>query len=164
MTETLFQPGVLMSRIAVLSFAVVLVGCAKKETPPAADTTAALPPPAATISLGDVAGKWTVTVKPEMGDSTLLTYVLDATADMAGWTITLPNRTPQPVRVVAVEGDSIVTESGPYESILRPGVQVTTRSVLRLQDGKLMGNTVAHFQTTAADSVLRTRTEGTRAP
>ena len=39
-----------------------------------------------------------------------------ATADTSGWTLTFPNRKPVPVRVVAVDGDSIVTEAGPYES------------------------------------------------
>jgi hypothetical protein len=36
-------------------------------------------------------------------------------------------------------GDSIITEMGPFESLLQKGVQVTTNSVMRLQDGKLWG-------------------------
>ena len=68
-----------------------------------------------------------------------------------------------PVRVT-VDGDSIMTASGPYESVLRKGVQVTTQSVLRRQDGKLVGMTIARYQGAAADSVVRLRTELTRAP
>jgi hypothetical protein len=68
------------------------------------------------------------------------------------------------VRILAVGGDSIVMESGPYESVLRKGVQVTTRSVQRLVDGKVVGTTTAHYATSGADSVLQLRTEGTRAP
>ena len=68
------------------------------------------------------------------------------------------------MRVVAVAGDSIVTEAGPFESVLRKGVKVSTNSVLRLQNGKLVGTTIAHYATSGADSVRNLRIEGTRAP
>jgi hypothetical protein len=35
---------------------------------------------------------------------------------------------------------------------------------MRLQDGKLVGITVARYATSAPDSVVRLRIEGTRAP
>jgi hypothetical protein len=157
----------MMRRFVMCCCAVVLIGCAKKEQPPAQDTTAAAPAaPAApaAISLTDVAGKWTVVVTNEAGDSTLLTYELTATAEPTGWTITFPNRKPVAVRIIAVNGDSIVTESGPYESVLRKGVQVSTHAVSRLQDGKMVGTTVAHYKTSGPDSVRRIRFQGTRAP
>ena len=68
-----------------------------------------------------------------------------------------------PVRVT-VDGDSIMTATGPYESVLRKGVQVTTEGVLRKQDGKLVGVTRAHYRTAGADSVVRVRIAMTRAP
>jgi hypothetical protein len=64
---------------------------------------------------------------------------------------------------VTIGGDSIITEAGPFESVRRKGVQVRTNSVMRLQDGNLVGNSVAHYVTKAADSVLRLRLTGTRA-
>ena len=67
-----------------------------------------------------------------------------------------------PVRVT-VSGDSIMTATGPYESVLRKGVQVTTDGVLRKQDGKLVGISTAHYRTAGADSVVRLRIEMTRA-
>ena len=100
----------------------------------------------------------------EARDSTLVSYQLTATADTAGWTIVFPNRKPIPVRVAAVAGDSLVIEAGPYESVLRKGVQVTTHGVLRLQNGKLAGLTVAHYKTTTPDSVRRISMDGTRTP
>jgi hypothetical protein len=130
------------------------------------DTTAAAPEaPAgpAPIALADVAGKWSVRVMPESGDSTLLTYELVATADRSGWTLNFPKRPPVPARVTAA-GDSIVTEAGPYESVLRKGAQVTTSGVMRLVDGKLVGITTAHYATSGADSVRNLRFEGIRAP
>ena len=147
--------------------AAVLIGCAKSEKQPASDTTAAASATPATISLGDVAGKWAVRTMTESGDSTLVSFEMVATADTSGWMFNFPNfpnRKPVPVRVVAVDGDSVVTEAGPFESVLRKGVRVTTRTVNRLQDGKLVGVTVARYGTSGADSVRRLRFEGTRAP
>lgn len=159
----------MMRRVVFLCCtAFAVVGCARSdETPATADTAAgtvaatAAPTP---ISLADVAGRWTVRATPETGDTTAVVSQLNAGADTTGWTMTLPNRPPVATRVVLVSGDSIVTENGPYESVLRKGVQVRTRSVMRLRDGKLIGTTVATYSTAGADSVLRLRTEATRTP
>ena len=148
--------------------AALLIACAKAETPPA-DTMAVAPAPspvaapaAAPISLKDVAGKYAVTGKNEAGDSTLVTYDLDATADTTGWTLTFPKRKPIAQRVVAVAGDSIVLEAGPYDSQIQKGVKVTTHTVYRLQDGKLIGRTVARYDTKGPDTVRIVMSEGIR--
>jgi hypothetical protein len=151
--------------------ALVVVGCGKSDNQTTTDTSAgtvaatATPAPPAGLKLADVAGRWNMRAVPESGpDTTPTNYVLTATADTTGWTITFPNR-PTPVAVhVMVAGDSVVTKSGTYESVRRKGVQVMTESVARLQNGKLVGTTVAHYKTTKADSVLRLRVEGTKAP
>lgn len=98
------------------------------------------------------------------GDSTLITYVVNATADTTGWTITFPGRPAIPMRVVGVAGDSVMIEAGPYASALRRGVQVRTTGAFRLQDGKLVGHNVAHYNVRTADSVLMLRSEGTKRP
>ncbi len=151
-------------------FAALFIGCARSErqsaqdtTATATDTAAAISAQPAAISLAEVAGKWRVRATNEAGDS-LVSYELNATADTSGWTIKFPNRPPVPVRVVAVAGDSVVTEAGPYESVLRKGVMVTIRGASRLQGEKLVGSSVARYQTKGPDSVLNVRTEGTRAP
>jgi hypothetical protein len=150
--------------------AAVLVGCAKQDQQPAQDTTAtAAPAPAAAptpppgISLTDVAGKWAMTTKNEAGDSTLVKYELVATGDTTGWTLNFPKRKPVPAHVT-VSGDSIMLDAGPYESVLRKGIKVTTHGVIRLQDGKLAGTTVAHYATKGPDTLRTLKTEGTRAP
>jgi hypothetical protein len=74
------------------------------------------------------------------------------------------NRAPVPVRVVASGGDSVVTATGPYEALRRPGVRVSTRAVYRLRGERLIGRTVARYQSAGADSVLVLHVEGTRAP
>jgi hypothetical protein len=132
------------------------------------DTTSAAPvaPPAPTpIKLADVAGKWAVRLMPESGDSTLAKYEIVATGDSAGWTLNFPKRKPIPIRVVAVAGDSIVGEAGPFESVLQKGVKVTmAHTVYRLQDGKLVGTTTAHYAKSGPDSVAHLRLEATHAP
>ena len=94
-----------------------------------------------------------------MGEAELL-----ATADTSGWTLTFPKRKPIPVRVVAVAGDSVVTEAGPYPSTTVKGAQIRTRAVNRLQDGKLIATLEARYTMAGRDSVLHLRVEGTREP
>ena len=147
--------------------ALAVIGCSRSDDSARDDTGAgavAATAAPASISLADVAGRWTVRSVPVTGDTTAVISQLNAGADTTGWTMTLPNRPPVATRVVLVSGDSIVTENGPYESVLRKGVQVRTRSVMRLRDGKLIGNTVATYSASGADSVLRLRTEATRTP
>jgi hypothetical protein len=94
-------------------------------------------------------------------DSVILTYEMTASADPTAWTITFPGRPPVQVRPT-VDGDSIITEAGPYESALRKGQQVTTKGVFRLVNGELVGTTTAHYQTTGADSVATFRSRATK--
>lgn len=118
---------------------------------------------AATLNLADVAGKWTVQGMAEGSDSVLITYEVNATATTDGWTVVLPGRDPIALHVTT-GGDSVVMRGGPFESVLRPGVQVTTESAARLVNGQLEGWTVAHYQGVAgADSLATLRTRGTRA-
>lgn len=157
-----------MRRLAICCAALALAaGCAKSDK--SATDTAAVPepamaPPPSAITLADVAGTWNQKTMAESGDSVLTTSVLVATADTTGWTFSLEGRKPVPVRVVTVGGDSIVTVTGPFESVLRKGMKVTTTSVMRLEDGKLVSATTARYATKGADSVRQLRVIGERAP
>lgn len=155
-----------MRPVLLLLVTAGIVGCAPREEQPAADTTAAVSTGPAPISLADLAGTWDMTTSREGSDSVLVSFQMMMTADTTGWMQHLPNRDPIPVRVVAVAGDSVVTEAGPHESVLRPGVQVSTQSVMRLQNGQVVGTTVARYsgKGVGADSVLRLTTRGTRRP
>jgi len=158
-----------MSRI-VMGFGlacVLMAACAQEagegeDTAVTEDTLAAAPEPVG-ISLADVAGTWVTEARGEAGEA-VPGFEMVATADESGWEMRFPDREPIPVRVVEVAGDSIVTEAGPYSSILRPGAQVTTRSVYRLEGDRMIGTIVARYQTTEADSVLIVHSEGTRKP
>lgn len=91
----------------------------------AVSRAAAAQQPGAGIKLSDVAGVWTTQSMIGPADSVIATSIVTATADSAGWTMKLEGRDPIPMRIVAMGGDSIVTEAGPYPSILRPGLKVT---------------------------------------
>jgi hypothetical protein len=98
---------------------------------------------------------------PVSGDTTATVYQSVVTAD--GWTMMLPDR--DPIEGVATtSGDSIIVDAGPYESVRRDGLMVTTHAVYRLEGDRLVGTVVAHYETSDADSVLTLTTEGTRAP
>ncbi len=147
-----------MSRLLLLSLLGAALACAGSEE--AADSPDEAT--ASTIALADVAGTWTLRAMAEGSDSVITTYGMVATDNMEGWTMTFPDRDPVPMRVVAVDGDSIVAEAGPYESVLRAGVMVSLRSVSRLQGDMMTGTFVARYETSEADSVLNGRFEGER--
>lgn len=156
-----------MHALRTCAIALLMIGCGKADDKPAEDMTVGEAPPAdqapATISLADVAGTWKVhsTVVGKEGQA--VTYEMIATGDRDGWSIKFPDRDPIPVRIVAVEGDSIISEAGPFESVLRKGVQVRTRVVSRLQNGKIVGTNTAHYDVEGADTVTTLTFEGTRA-
>jgi hypothetical protein len=54
-------------------------------------------------------------------------------------------------------------DAGPYPSVRRKGVTVSTNAVSRLQGGNLVGRSTAHYQVKTADSVLTLNSVGTRA-
>jgi hypothetical protein len=151
--------------IAVLITAAVLAGCAKKDAA-VVDTTAssstAVTTAPAPINLADVAGTWNMSSVPTTGDATPTTSVVVATGNTSGWTITFPGGKAIPMRIT-VDGDSIISEVGPYASVRRKGVQVTTNGVWHLQGGNLVGPTTAHYKVKTADSVLVLNSTATRA-
>lgn len=151
-----------------LALACVLLAACAQEADDAEDSavtedTLAVAPEPAGISLADVAGTWVVDARTEAGEA-VPQFELIATADPSGWELRFPDREPIEMRILEVAGDSIVTESGPYESILRPGVQVSTHAVYRIEGDRLVSTTVARYQTSGADSVAIVHGEGTRAP
>ena len=158
------------TRIAIICCAAVLAGCAKKDeaavdtTAMSSSTTTTMPEPAAVtpINLADVAGKWDVRAVPTSGDTTPTTYVLTAMGTPAGWTLAFPGRKAAVPVNVTVDGDSIIVAAGPYASVRRKGVQVSTNGSLHLQNGGLVGTTTAHYNVKTADSVLVLNTTGTR--
>jgi hypothetical protein len=151
--------------VSVAAATAALMACAKAENTPADTSAAAAPPPPPSMTVADFAGTWAIKATNQAGDSVLVTYDLMATPDGTGWTVNFANRPPVPARVVTVGGDSIVVEAGPYESVLQKGVQVSTHTVLHLENGMLKGMTTARYTgVKTADSVRMLPQEGTKKP
>ena len=118
---------------------------------------------AAALNPADLAGNWRVQGMTETSDSVIVEYTMTATADLTTWVLNLTGRPPI-TPTVMVAGDSVVMDAGPYESVLRPGVQVTTHSVSRMQGAELVGTVTARYATSAGDSVVTLRSRATRVP
>jgi len=76
---------------------------------------------------------------------TVIASEVIATADGKGWVTKIGNRPPIPTRVVASGGDSVVTEAGPFESVLRPGQMVTTRTAGHYKGDTMTGTIEARY-------------------
>ncbi len=162
-----------VSRMTIACSALFIVAaCAKTEqaakdsanaTAAAAPAPEPAPAPAPALSSADLAGKWQMQSVPETGKDTtptkfVLTWTSDSTAVVAF---------PSGVKVkqhISFSGDSVMMKSDEFPSQRRKGVKVQTDVVSRLQGGKLVGMTTAHYKNAGADSVLRLRTEGTKIP
>jgi hypothetical protein len=150
-----------MRRILALC-TVVAVACAKTEQ--AADTTAAAapPPPPPAITAADLAGTWDLKTMPMNRDTVLTTGTMTSTGTADGWTMTLPSsKTPVPVRIVSMGGDSVVSETGQFSSAVRRGQKVSIHSIQHLKDGKLTG--VVHAKYSNGDTATF-RVEATKRP
>ena len=157
-------------RVALASSTLLLVVACSKSDQAAKDSAAAAaaaPPPAApapALNLADFAGKWAMVATPIEGKDTSSTkYTLTATADTSGWMIEFPSGVKVPMQVM-VSGDSLISKTGTFSSQRRKNVKVFTENSFRMQGGKMVGMTTAHYQGAGADSVLHLRTEGTKAP
>lgn len=114
-------------------------------------------------ALGRFAGRWQVRSTNEAGDS-LPSFLLVATEEATGWTITFPDREPVPARVIDASGDLAVIETDRYESVLRPGVRVRVLFVQRLSGDRLTGRLLAQYDVAGSAAILRGSTEATRVP
>jgi hypothetical protein len=64
---------------------------------------------------------------------------------------------------VSIVGDSLISQSAEYESVLRPGVMVTVRTASALHGDMLMGNMIATYRTPQGEERVPGTIEGRRA-
>lgn len=138
---------------AMLAFAVLTACGAPKEAAP--------PPPPPGPTLADFAGTWENT-STLTGVAAPVTSTITGTADATGWTLSLQGRASIPLQV-SVVGDSLIAQSAEYESILRKGVMVTTRTAAVLKDGMLVGTLMADYKTATGVEKVAGTLEGKRA-
>jgi hypothetical protein len=142
----------MMRRVAVVvailaAPAILLVRRKRVDAPPEE------PPSVPRVAVGVWEGQSMVSPR----DSVIATYALTVTPDLVGIRMQLPGRDPQAPRVVAAGGDSLVTETGPYDSVAKPGLKVTTRTISHFSGDSLFGSFTASY---SDGSVTRGRTSG----
>lgn len=150
-------------RPAILAALVLAVACAKTETPATDSPAAAAPPPApAALTAADVAGTWEAEGMPMDKDTVVVRFTMttDSTAQKSTTVFASGDRITSTSN--AMMGDSLVSTAGPFKSQVRKGQQVTTRVVLRMQDGKLVGH--SHSKYANGDSTVYRITATKKAP
>jgi hypothetical protein len=140
--------------IAVAS--IILVAC---STPPDQQPATEPASPAA-LTLADFAGTWESTAALDGVDEPVRSTMTGSTSG-DDWTLSYADRPGIPL-TVSVQGDSLISESAEYESVLRPGVMVTVRTVSVLQDGDLVGRTVATYRTANGEQLVPGTSRGVR--
>ena len=155
-------------RKSILLAALVVVACAKEEAP-ATDTAAvaAAPTPAAPAALtpADVAGTWTGTITATPPDTGTTRFTAVTLSDSTGKFIA-EGAKDSVAYAVRFDADSMIATSVAYTDPTMPKgtPQVMFKSVGRLRDGKLSGNSML-VVASKPDSVLsRSSWEATRAP
>jgi hypothetical protein len=139
---------------ALLVSAVALAGYAV-----AASAQRPAPASGGAIKPADIACTWHGKSMVGPKDSVIVTWRLTTTADGQGATVKMGDRDPIPVRMVAIGGDSTVTESGPFPSILRPGQTVATlRTIAHYKGNRMTGTFEAHY---ASGDVVRGKVQAT---
>ena len=148
---------ILLSTLYLTGFAATAVA----QQPPAQPKPKPAAPQAAASTKATIAGTWMIesTVKTAAGKDTVVTSLLTAMAGANGWVTHLEGRDPIPTRVVAMGGDSAVTEAGPFQSVARPGQTVTTHETLHFKDDAVWGTIEARYSN---GEVVKGTVKGTR--
>ncbi len=144
-----------MRAVATLLAVVLIAGCAPKaDEEPAAAAVAAAP------TLADFAGTWSLSATLA-GVANPVPSTLTGTADATTWTMSLEGRPNIPL-TVSIVGDSLVSTSAEYESVLQAGVMVVTRTASVIKDGALTGNITATYKKSTGDEVVLGTITGTK--
>ena len=107
------------------------------------------------------AGTWNGKSMVGPKDSVVTTYALTIAADGKSATMKFANRDPIPTRILAMGGDSMVSEAGPYPSILRPGQTVKSlRTIAHYKGDAMWGTFEAQY---GNGDVVKGKTTATRA-
>jgi hypothetical protein len=156
---------ILLSTVCLTGFAATAVAQQPPAQPkPKPAAPAAAPAPAqqaAPSTKSAIAGTWAIesTVKSAAGKDTVVKSQLTATADTNGWMTHLMGRDPIPTRVVAMGGDSVVAEAGPFQSVVRAGQTVTTHETLHFKGDAVWGTIEARYSN---GEVVKGTVKGTR--
>ena len=153
-----------MRACAVAASCLILLaacGSTDDEQPVAEPGAEAIAEPVASVSIADFAGSWENTARLE-GVSEPVPSTMTGSASGDDWTMSLEGRDNIPLEISMV-GDSLISQSAEYESVLRPGVMVTVRTASVLHGDMLMGNMVATYRTPQGEERVFGTVESRRA-
>lgn len=139
---------------------VVLAACGTKEE--AADQSMTAETAMAAPTLASFAGTWSGSATVE-GATDPVPVQISGTEDPSTWKMMLQNRPDIPL-TVSIQGDSLITLSSRYESVLRKGVMVMVRTANVLRDGAMMGQLIATYDTPAGQELVMGTMTATKMP
>lgn len=138
----------------LLTIAVIAACGGAEESAPADEMPAAEAP-----TMAAFAGTWELTATLE---GTPDPVPVGVTGTAAGdFTMTLPDREPMAVQV-SMSGDSLVMMVPEYESVIRDGVMVSTRSAVVVEGDRMMGTLTATYRTAEGEEVVPGTITGSR--
>jgi predicted house-cleaning NTP pyrophosphatase (Maf/HAM1 superfamily) len=112
------------------------------------------------IKLSDLAGTWSMRTMMGPKDSVVTRSTMIVSAD-GKVTLKFQNGQSATSRVLSMAGDSVVAQTGPYSSVLRPGQMVTTTTTTHFNGNNATGTMIAAY---ASGDTLRGKTAGTKNP
>lgn len=128
----------------------------------AAADSSAMSPMASAPTMADFAGTWQMQSMLEGVEKPVPSTIVGS-ADGSTWTISLEGRPNVPMQA-SMSGDSLVTQTAEYESVLRKGVMVTVRTATVLNNGAMTGKMIATYKTPTGQEVVNGTITGTRNP
>jgi hypothetical protein len=144
----------------ILLFLLVPIGCAGgDDAEPAAEDDAPATTMEAAVTPADFAGTWELTARLE-GTAEPVPVTIVGTED-GTFTMSLQERELLTMEVT-MSGDSLVLVSPEYESVLRDGVMVSTRSAAVLVGDRMVGEITATYRTSEGTEVVSGTMEGER--
>lgn len=150
-----------MRTSSALVMILLLAACGgeSSDAPPADAETAVEAMPSLEETLASMSGVWNLMAEIE-GTEDPIAVRIDAGTDGV-WTMTLPDREPMVVDVT-MQGDSLVMEVPDYESVIRDGVTVSTRTAAVVDGDQMMGTITATYRSAEGDEVVGGTMEGSR--
>jgi hypothetical protein len=142
-----------MRPLLAISMIAAFAACGPADTESADD---------ADTPLADFAGTWDNVVTLEETEEPVQSQTV-VEPDGTGWTMLLEGR--DPITLTAtIQGDSVITESDSFESILRPGVTTRVRTAAVMDDATMTGNVVVTYEEEGAEAQVLGTLRATRSP
>ena len=149
-------------RPTLLLMPLLVLGCAKSETPKA-DSSAMAAAPATTLTEADIAGTWTGTAKIAGTDSVLAHWTQICGGGTCRGTSQEDMKDTIP-STYSIMGDSAVGQTQPYKDPAMKGMEVVDHWTIHVASGKVTGAGYFTLASKADSVVARYTFEGARQP